>query len=359
MGSARLLHILKKANTPLLLIGIIALATFVGVLIFPPAKQFAVTEMLVLVVIAVGISIFVSNTGIISFGHIGLTCLGAYATAWMTCDPIWKHLMLHELPSFLARWQYPPMLAIFLSGLWTAFVGTIFGAAIIRLTGIAAAIATFAFLIIVFSVYSNWSGLTAGTSSIVNIPTFVTPAVAAGYASLAVIVGYLFKISRVGLMLRASRYDAIAAEAAAIPILRLRLVALILSAFVVGCGGAIYAHFVGILTVDNFYLSMTFVTLAMIIIGGMDSLSGAVIGVIVVTIIVQALRGLESGLTFGWGEFKLPRGAQEVGLAITWILFLILRPSGITGGAEISLPERLWRCCSRRQVAIPPAIEVR
>jgi branched-chain amino acid transport system permease protein len=346
-GPSGFSDIARGASTPLLLIALVALVTLSGMLILPAAKQFALTEMLVMIVIAVGISIFISNTGIISFGHIGFTCLGAYATAWMTCDPMWKSLMLPDLPSFLADKQYPPVLAILLSGVWAAFIAAIFGGAILRLSGIAAAIATFAFLIIVSSVYSNWSDLTAGTSSIINIPTFITPPIAAGFAAAAIIIGHLFRASRIGLMLRASSDDVIAAHASAIPVLGLRLLALVLSAFVVGSGGAIYAHFVGILSPDNFYLGMTFITLAMVVIGGIGSLSGAVVGVIVVTIVVQTLRLFETGVGVAGMEFKLPNGSQEVGLAIAWILFLIFRPRGILGGTELSF---LRRTCERPRV---------
>jgi hypothetical protein len=126
-GPSGFSDIARGASTPLLLIALVALVTLSGMLILPAAKQFALTEMLVMIVIAVGISIFISNTGIISFGHIGFTCLGAYATAWMTCDPMWKSLMLPDLPSFLADKQYPPVLAILLSGVWAAFIAAIFG----------------------------------------------------------------------------------------------------------------------------------------------------------------------------------------------------------------------------------------
>jgi branched-chain amino acid transport system permease protein len=148
-------------------------------------------------------------------------------------------------------------------------------------------------------------------------------------------------------MLRASSDDVIAAHASAIPVLGLRLLALVLSAFVVGSGGAIYAHFVGILSPDNFYLGMTFITLAMVVIGGIGSLSGAVVGVIVVTIVVQTLRLFETGVGVAGMEFKLPNGSQEVGLAIAWILFLIFRPRGILGGTELSF---LRRTCERPRV---------
>ncbi|HTV30555.1 MAG TPA: branched-chain amino acid ABC transporter permease [Xanthobacteraceae bacterium] len=352
MSAARVVPVIaRSAGTPVVLIALVGLVTILGWYILPVARQFALTEMLVMVVIAVGISIFTSNTGIISFGHIGFVCIGAYATAWMTCDPMWKRMMLHDLPWFLADEKYPPILAIVLSGGWAAAIAGIVGAAILRLSGIAAAIATFAFLMIVSSVYSNWNDLTAGTSSIINVPTFVTPPVAAGFAAAAIVIGCLFRVSRAGLMLRASSDDMVAAQASAIPVVRLRLAAFVLSAFVAGCGGAIYAHFVGILSPDNFYLNMTFVTLAMVVIGGINSLSGAVVGVIIVTLVIQALRQLEAGVPIASGV-KLPNGSQEVGLAIAWIAFLIFRPRGIMGGTELGLPQRLWKRTK------PPAVEL-
>ena len=88
-------------------------------------------------------------------------CIGAYAAGWATCNPAWKQLMLTGLPVFLREEEYPFLLAVAGGGALAAVVALIVGFAIMRLSGIAASIATFAFLAIVNSVYSNWDSVTA------------------------------------------------------------------------------------------------------------------------------------------------------------------------------------------------------
>ena len=179
--------------------------------------------------------------------------------------------------------------------------------------------------------------MTAGVSSLVGIPTEVGPWVAFGFASAGILVAYLFQISRYGLMLRATREDDVAAKACGVHSVRMRLIAFVLSAALVGAGGGLYAQFLGILTVDTFYLSLSFITIAMLVVGGIGSLTGAVSGVIVVTVIVQFLRYCEHGVTIGSTELKLPESSSELGLGVLLALILIFRPNGVSGGRELRL----------------------
>jgi branched-chain amino acid transport system permease protein len=87
------------------------------------------------------------------------------------------------------------------------------------------------------------------------------------------VIAWLFAISRSGLALRAARDEPIAAEASGVDIERERLIAFVLSAFVCGAAGVLYAHFLGIITPDAFFLTATFVALSMLVVGGMYSLS--------------------------------------------------------------------------------------
>jgi branched-chain amino acid transport system permease protein len=103
----------------------------------------------------------------------------------------------------------------------------------------------------------------------------------------------------------------------------------------VGLGGGLYAHFLGIITVDVFYLDMTFITLSMLVIGGVSSLTGAVVGVAAVTAIVESLIQLEQGFPLGGVTIALPRGSEEIGLGIVMILILIFRPGGIMRGRDL------------------------
>jgi branched-chain amino acid transport system permease protein len=326
-------------SAPLLLILVVAVVTLLAVL-GGDQLQTSLTEMLIRMVVVVGIWVFVGNSGVISFGHVGFMCVGAYAAAWATVDPAWKGIMLTGLPQTLQDNQYPIPLALLGGGLLSAAVALVLGAAIMRLSGIAASIATFAFLMIVNSVYSNWDSVTGGTSSIIGIPTVVGPWLAFGFAAAAILAAHAFQVSRTGLMLRASRDDEVAAKASAVNIIRVRLVAFVISAAIVGTGGALWSHFLGVLTADTFYLSLSFVTLAMLVVGGLGSLSGAVIGVIVVTAVVQTLRALEQGVSLGSASVTLPPGSQEIGLGLVLALIMIFRPTGLTQGRELTWPRR-------------------
>jgi branched-chain amino acid transport system permease protein len=327
--------LLARHQTPVLLIVLLALIA-VGTS-FGDDLQITLTEMFIRVIVVVGLYVFIGNSGIISFGQIGFMCIGAYAAAWATAEPSFKQIMLQGLPDFLQENQFPFPLAMAGSIVLPAVVALLLGLAIMRLSGTAASIATFAFLIIVNSVYSNWDSVTAGVSSIIGIPTVVGPWTAFAFAAVAILAAYLFQISRFGLLLRASRDDDVAARASAVHTVRMRLAAFVLSAALVGGGGGLYAQFLGILTVDPFYLNLSFITIAMLVVGGMASLTGAVGGVVLVTAIVQLLRFCEHGVALGGTVLKLPEGSQELGLGVLLAVILIFRPTGLSGGRELAL----------------------
>jgi len=330
-------NFIARHQAPFLLMILLGLIAATTLLTTDDSLKVTLTEMFIRVIVVVGLYVFIGNSGIISFGQIGFMCIGAYAAAWATADPSFKQIMLSGLPTFLQDNQYPFLVAIAGSLVLPAAAALCLGVAIMRLSGTAASIATFAFLIIVNSVYSNWDSVTAGVSSIIGIPTVVGPWTAYIFAALAILVAYLFQISRFGLMLRASRDDEVAARASAVKILRVRLAAFVLSAALVGVGGGLYAQFLGILTVDPFYLDLSFITIAMLVVGGMFSLTGAVTGVVTVTAVVELLRLLERGVPIGGSSLALPQGSQEIGLGIVMALILIFRPTGLSQGRELAI----------------------
>jgi branched-chain amino acid transport system permease protein len=339
-----------RHQTPFWLVILLGLVALTTLLTSSDTLQITLTEMFIRVTVVVGLYVFIGNSGIISFGHIGFMCIGAYAAAWATAEPNFKQIMLAGLPSLLQDNQYPFLAAIAGSLVLSVLVALSLGIAIMRLSGIAASIATFAFLIIVNSVYSNWDSVTAGVSSIIGIPTVVGPWVAFVFAGMSIVVAYLFQTSRFGLMLRACRDDEVAARASAVHLMKMRLIAFVLSAGLVGVGGGLYAQFLGILTVDPFYLSLSFITIAMLVVGGMSCLTGSVSGVLAVTVIVELLRCFERGVTIGATTLSLPQGSQEIGLGIVMAAILIFRPNGLSGGREL----RLIRLRSRPSAKVLP-----
>lgn len=333
---------LKQYYPPAVLCAIllaIAAATALG---GAGAVERTVIELFIRIILVVGLYIFIGNSGVMSFGHIGFMCIGAYAAAWQTIMPAMKNMMLPGLPSFLLNQTVPVLPAAVMSGLLAALVALVTGLVIMRLTGIAASIATFAFLAIVNVVYSNWDSVTGGTSSLIGIPSYVDIWVAFGWTAFAIVAAAVYSTSRFGLALRAVRDEHAGAQSCGVNVFRERLVAYVLSAFVVAVAGVLDAHFLGVVNPDAYYLGKTFIALAMLVVGGVGSLSGAVCGVLVLSALMEALVRLEQGVTFGGTTFSIPSGVQEIAIGVGMMLILIYRPAGLIGSQELKAP-RLFK----------------
>jgi branched-chain amino acid transport system permease protein len=314
-----------------------------------------VVEMFINIMVVTGLYVFVGNSGLLSFGHISFMCLGAYMTAWLTIPAVMKSITLKGLPVWLLHTKLPMWVATPISGLFAALFALVVGRVIMRLSGIAASIATFGLLGVVNNVYSNWDSVTGGQGSIVGIPP--TMNVWNGWlgAAVAIAIAYLYAISRSGLALRATRDEAVAASASGIDIVRERLIAFVVSAFIIGISGALYAHFLSIVNPGSFYLRTTFITLSMLVVGGMYSLSGAVVGVVAISTLIELFRDLEKGVSLGGVTVGLPNGVQEIAIGIITIVILMYLPTGLTGNRELSW--KGWPLQRRLSRPVQPALE--
>ena len=301
------------------------------------------TEALIFVILVVGLYIFIGNSGIVSFGHVSFMMLGAYASAWQTCCPGLKSVFLPGLPEFLLQTQVPSLPAALLGAAMAAIFALVVGSAIMRLSGVAASIAMFALLAGLKSGFENWDSVTGGFTSVVGLPIYADLFVALVSALLVVWAAYLYQLSRFGLALRASREDEVAARAGGVNVYAQRLIAFVLSAFVVGLSGVLYGHMLGTISVDVFWLHMTFVSLAMLVVGGMNSLAGAVLGAVLVSALIEVLRQVESGVTIGSITLSTSPGVQQIALAALLLLIVVFRPRGITGGRELPWPWPIGR----------------
>jgi branched-chain amino acid transport system permease protein len=325
----------RTISTPLILSVILLGVALLAVIGNSGPFNQTVIDIFVRVILVVGLYVFIGNSGVISFGHIGFTCLGAYATAWFTIPPMMKKILLPGLPEFVSQINMPLLPSLICSALFAGVFALFFGRILMRLSGIAASIATFAMLAVINTIYSNWEGVTGATSSVVGIPIHrsIWPYFAA--AVVTVFIAYFYAISRSGLALRAARDEATAASASGVNITRERLIAFTLSGTLMGLGGALYAHSVGVVTPDTFYLGLTFTSLAMLVVGGMSSLSGAVVGVVVISLIIQVLRWLEKGVELGESTLSIPNGVQEIAIGVVMIVILMFRPTGLMRNREL------------------------
>ena len=321
------------------------------------AVEQTVIEALIKIVAVVGLYVFIGNSGIMSFGHVAFMGIGAYAAAWQTCCPMLKPIVMSGLPDILLQNTVPDFPASVVSGVVAAAAALVAGAVIMRVNGIAASIASFALLFIFNAIYSNADRYTQGVGSIVGLPTYVTPAVGYAWACSAIALACLYQRSRFGVALRACREDEVAAKAAGINVYAQRLIAFVFSAFLLGISGALYGSLLGTISVDTFFLDMTFMLVAMLVVGGVRSVAGAVVGVTAVSAVVEIFRQLQNGVDIATLHISVPAGLQGIALALFMLVVLIFRREGITGGHEIPLPAALRRAIlatGRLGKAAPP-----
>lgn len=333
MTARRLAAGLEVPLTLIALLALVALAGQGGGEVF----QRTVLIALVTVTLVVGLYVFVGNTGIVSFGHMGFVMVGAYVTATLTIPVALKSTLLSGLPGWLADAEPGLIAALLVSAGGGVAVAALFAWPVMRLTGLAASIATLAMLVIVHAVASNWDEVTRGTAGAVGIPIDTTIGVAFGLAAAAVLVAFAFQRSSTGRRLRASRDDEPMARSVGIGVTGERRLAFLLSAGIMGAGGGAYAAALGAFSPETFYLGLTLTTIAMLVVGGIGSLTGAVIGSLLISALQELLRRIEEGTTVGFFEVDGPAGIVQLATAVLLLGIMILRPDGITGGAEVSL----------------------
>lgn len=340
MQNDKLKSLLETVWTLFGLIAGLAVVTLFVQLMGTGTVQSFWTEILIRIILVTGFYIFIGNSGVFAFGHAAFACVGGYVAAWLSMDAMFKQIMLTGLPGWVQSAHVAPWLAVFAAMAAAAVAALVVGAVIVRLSDIAASIATFAFLLVVNRIYSNWDSVTGGAAPLTNIPSLGGIWASFVFMAGALVIAWLFQQSRFGLMLRASRDDEVAAMATGISVYRMRLVAFVLSGAVMGCGGAVYSFFLGILTADVFYMSLTFLLLVMLVVGGAESLTGVVVGVVAVSCVSEVLRLGEEGVALPNGDMlALPLGMQQILLGIFMVFVLINRADGITRGSELPLPK--------------------
>jgi branched-chain amino acid transport system permease protein len=320
-----------------IVVAIVLLAGQAGIV-----TQRRVILALVNAVAVIGLYVFMGNSGVLNFSAVGFLAIGAYTSAPLTLAPNLKRTFLPDLPAWLAMADLPALAGPFAGGLVAAAVALVVGWPIMRLSGIAAGIATFSLMFIVYIVLGNWNSVTGGQTSLMGLRAYVGLWTAGLFTIGALTIAFVYQETRWALALRASREDEVAARASGIRVTRLRLGAFVLSAFICGMGGALFAHFQGTLRVESFYLDPTFLLVTMLVVGGMRSLTGALFGALAVSGLAEVLRLIEVGVALpGVGlTLKAPAGLGDVALAALMLLILIFRPGGMTGGREIT---RLFR----------------
>jgi branched-chain amino acid transport system permease protein len=314
------------------LIAIVILLVGVVPLVFGPYLMTLANLVLIAVVGAIGLDILVGYTGLISIGHGAFMSVGAYTAA-----------------NLIVRLGLPFWLAIPAGGLLAALIGIVIGIPSLRIKGIYLAVATLAAQFIIEWTINHVTWISGGIEASIQVPPpsafgvkLVTPYelyfFLLFFAALAVVATLNLMRSRIGRAFIAIRDQDIAAEIIGINIFKYKLYAFAISSFYAGVTGVLYTYYYGIANYEQFGIDVSINYLAMIIIGGLGSVLGAIFGAIFITILPEAVRQF---LTHYGGiimsQDAVTRVVPNLQLVLFGgliIFFLVVEPEGLY---------RLWR----------------
>ncbi len=281
-------------------------------------------------------------TGVFSLGHTGFMALGAYISAILTLTLTKKHSNLRDLPDWLAVVHLDLMigpfplgflLAMLIAALIVMAIATLVGLVLMRLSGHFVAVATLGFLVIVRSVLINADEFTGGARTFTGVTHYTDLWWVYGLVVITLYVMWRLKFSAFGRAMFAQREDTAAAQSVGIVVMRPRLLAFAVSAFFTAIAGALWAHYLTSFSPKAFYFDITFRVITMLVIGGMGSVTGSVIGPVLITAITEALRIPEDAT----GLY----GISGIVLAVLFIVIIIFRPGGLMGDREINF-SAIW-----------------
>lgn len=319
---------------------IVYLAVLVGASL-GQSMQVQLQYALVNLIIVVALYMFIGSSGVLSFGHVAFVAVGAWTVGLLTIDPQLKRNLLPDLFPFLFDAQAPWLVAVFLGGLVGGLLALVVAPFLMRLNGLQAGIATFALLGVVNQVLTYWSSIGPRSGqSMVGIPEVLDLQTTLFFALGAIVIAWLFQRTRSARLLRAAREDGIAAAASGISVTVERVIAFAASGVIAGIAGGLFALTNRVVQASQLNIELTFITLAMLVLGGMLSLSGAVVGTLVFTAIDILLQNLQAGITVGAYAVTIPQGTRPIVLGLILVLMLLFRAQGLTGGREIVWPFR-------------------
>jgi len=273
--------------------------------------RYVLNLAIIFVIASYGMNIL-AGTNQISIGNAAFFAIGAYTSA----------LLVQKL-------GVPFLGALLAAGLLAAIIGFVIGIPAIRLEDIYLGIATMGFVLICEQVLISWTSLTSGANglSVVKPSVFGIPLktdLRFFYflyllAIVSIIIGNNISKTRTGRAFSALKTSPVAAQAMGINVARYKTIAFVLSAFFTGIAGSLYAHYVGFIDPPTFSIFLSISFLSMVVIGGIGTITGAILGALFVTIVPEILVVLGA------------KEAQRVVYGISMILILRFFPQGIQG----------------------------
>ncbi|MEM8731641.1 MAG: branched-chain amino acid ABC transporter permease [Pseudomonadota bacterium] len=285
--------------------------------------------------VVLGLQVFMGNARITNLSHSAFMGIGAYAAAICVTPAATKAISLPDAPWGLNGFSLDPVTSALIAMAITGVIAWAVGLFIVRMTGIGATIASLAVLVIVHSIFLYRTDIFKGNQAFFGIPQVfsLTSIIAVSVCVVLIVRG--FRESHWGVQLRASADDETGAAAMGVNVVRLRLVAWVLSGLILAVAGISYAYFLGTISARPFYFTHVFLTLAMLIFGGLRTVTGAVLGTFAISFGLEVVRWLETGPAIAGIDLPEVLGLSGVVLGLVIVLTMALRPTGIMGDSEI------------------------
>ena len=289
-------------------------------------------------IFAVSFTLIYGHAGQFSLAHAGLAAVGAYTMALLTLSPQEKQVMwLLEPPVWpisVISWPFVP--AMLLSGVLAAVVGFLIGAPALRLRGDYFCMATLGFSELIRLVFANLPGITNGAMGLRGIPRYAGLLWAWGLVLLTVLVTKRLSESSYGRAIKTVREDEIAAEAAGVNLFRHKMLAFVVSSFFVGIGGALLGQLLGTIEPRGFTSTLTYGVITIAVLGGMGSITGAVIASGIYTFAAELLRAVESPRAILGINIPGIPGMRVLIFSIMLLLLILFYRRGLMGSGEFS-----------------------
>ena len=289
------------------------------------------------IILAVSLNLITGYTGQFSIGHAGFMAVGAYSSVFMTV--YYSEGLERALTSLVGATVAQTLVflvVIIVGALVAALAGLVVGIPSLRLRGDYLAIVTLGFAEIIRIIILNIDRVGGATGFRGRVPPWdgrlIIPQWSnfiwiGGFAVITIVVVYNIVHSDIGRALISIREDELAAEAMGINTTRYKVLAFVISSAFAGIAGSLFGHFRQFLHTNDFQFIRSIEIIIMIVLGGMGSISGAILGAIVITILPELLRKLPGDLY----------GYRLVIYSALLIAIMLTRPQGVLGAKEFGL----------------------
>jgi len=325
------------------LIGIVSLI-FIGFLYFSPEifhhNRYTLTvlgNMYIFVILAVSYNLINGITGQFSLEPNGFIAIGAYVTAILILTPETKESMYmieDALPLIRDIHLSNPFLVLLISGMVSALLALTLAFPVFRVRGDYLAIVTLGFGFIIRIILINNPEISNGSMGLDSIPAFASYTLIGIITLIVVLLVYNIVYSKYGRAMKAIRDDEDAAGAMGINTMKIKTLAFMGSAFFEGIGGGLLASYIGSISPDQFTFMLTFQLLIIIVLGGLGSMSGAIIATFLVMGGMEYLRPLDNPAFSILGFNGVP-GMRMVVFSMILIVIMLFARKGLFGDKEI------------------------